>query len=77
MECLEVLERLWEYLDHELVPEEAEAVGAHLTHCEGCYPTYCCHRALLELLARQGAGCPAPSSLVVRVQSSRPSSPRP
>jgi anti-sigma factor RsiW len=53
MECEAVVIRLWEYLDQELAPEEAEAVGAHLTYCAHCYPAFCCDRALLKLLARQ------------------------
>jgi mycothiol system anti-sigma-R factor len=69
MECVEVLKRLWEYLDQELASEEAEAVGAHLSHCAGCYPSFSCDRAFLELLARQRAGCPAPPTLVARVRS--------
>jgi mycothiol system anti-sigma-R factor len=69
MECEEVLNRLWEYLDHELTREEAVAVGAHLSDCPGCYPDLCCDRAFLELLARQRAGCSAPPTLVARVRS--------
>jgi anti-sigma factor RsiW len=52
MRCEEVVIRLWEYLDDELAPEEAEAVRAHLDHCCHCHPAYCCDRAFLELLAR-------------------------
>jgi hypothetical protein len=53
MECEAVVIRLWEYLDQELAPEEAEAVGAHLTYCTHCYPAFCWDRAFLKLLARQ------------------------
>jgi mycothiol system anti-sigma-R factor len=69
MECEEVLERLWEYLDHELAPEETAAVRAHLGRCAACYPSFCCHRAFLELLARQRVGCSAPPALLARVRS--------
>ena len=68
MECREVLVSLWEYLDEELRPEEAEAVAAHLSHCESCYPAYCCDRALLELLARQRTACSAPAALVMSIR---------
>jgi mycothiol system anti-sigma-R factor len=67
MECEEVLVRLWEYLDEELGPEEAEKVQAHLRRCRGCYPAYCCDRALLQLLARQRANGSAPPSLVASI----------
>jgi anti-sigma factor (TIGR02949 family) len=68
MECKEVLICLWEYLDEELRPEEAEAVAAHLRHCGACYPTYCCDRALLDLLARQRTACSAPPALVMSIR---------
>jgi anti-sigma factor RsiW len=68
MECKEALICLWEYLDEELRPEEAEAVAAHLSHCGACYPAYCCDRALLELLARQRTTCSAPAALVRSVR---------
>jgi mycothiol system anti-sigma-R factor len=67
MECEEVLVRLWEYLDEELAPEEAEGVRAHLKGCSGCYPAYCCQRALIQLLARQRTNCSAPPALVTAV----------
>jgi mycothiol system anti-sigma-R factor len=67
MECDEVLSRLWEYLDEELAPEAAREIGAHLRWCRGCYPTYCCDRALLQLLARQRTICSAPPALVTSV----------
>lgn len=69
MECEEVLNRLWEYLDYELAPEEAKAVRAHLSDCPCCFPSFCCRRAFLELLARQRTGCSAPPTLVARVRS--------
>jgi mycothiol system anti-sigma-R factor len=67
MECEEVLVRLWEYLDDELRPEEADGVRTHLKRCPDCYPAYCCDRALLHLLARQRDRCSAPSALVTAV----------
>jgi predicted anti-sigma-YlaC factor YlaD len=69
MECEAVLERLWEYLDHELVPEEAAAVRAHLGHCTGCYPSFCCDRAFLEMLARQRVRCSAPPAFVAFIRA--------
>jgi hypothetical protein len=69
MECKEVLICLWEYLDEELRPEDAEAVAAHLCLCGGCYPAYCCDRALLDLLARQRTACSAPAALVTSVRA--------
>jgi len=68
MECEEVLIRLWEYLDQELGPKEAEEVRDHLDGCTGCYPAFGCSRALLRALARQRANCAAPPSLVQSVR---------
>jgi predicted anti-sigma-YlaC factor YlaD len=68
MECSEVERRLWEYLDDELSPEEAWAIGTHLGGCRGCRPAYQCDRALLERLAHcRLAKVPAPQSLVDRI----------
>jgi anti-sigma factor RsiW len=65
MECEEVMVRLWEYLDQELMAEEAKAVRAHLSSCGCCHPAYCCDRAFLELLARQRGLGSAPPTLVM------------
>jgi anti-sigma factor RsiW len=52
MECPEVTERLWEYLDGELAAKEAAAVRMHLVGCRHCRPHYCCDRAFLALVVR-------------------------
>ena len=52
MECREVIERLWEYLDGELAAEEAAAVAAHLAGCPTCGPRCRCDRAFLLLIVR-------------------------
>jgi mycothiol system anti-sigma-R factor len=69
MECEEVLIRLWEYLDHELGPEEARSVRQHLFGCLSCRPAYHCDRAFLDLLARLRTQSRAPRSLVLWVHS--------
>ncbi len=50
MECAEITDRLWEYLDGELAAEEAAAVGQHVTGCAHCNSHCCCDRAFLELV---------------------------
>lgn len=72
MECEEVLIRLWEYLDQELGPEEAQSLGEHLYTCLSCRPAYHCDRAFLELLARQRTSCKAPRSLVLWMRTGFP-----
>jgi anti-sigma factor (TIGR02949 family) len=69
MDCEAVVSLLWEYLDRELGSEEAGAVRAHLSRCPGCHPLYRCHRAFLELLARQRERCSASPSLRLAIRS--------
>ena len=69
MRCEDVLNRLWEYLDEELGPEEAEVIRAHVGTCPHCHPADCCDRAFLTLLARQRSSCSAPPTLVMWVRS--------
>lgn len=70
MECPEVVDRLWEYLDGELAAKEADAVGQHLAGCAGCLPRYQCDRAFLALVVRSlRAAGPAPARLHVAVRA--------
>lgn len=64
MECSEVTDRLWEYLDGELAAKEAAAVDRHLGSCPFCRPHCSCDRAFLVLLVRSlGRPCAAPATL--------------
>jgi mycothiol system anti-sigma-R factor len=64
MECREVIERLWEYLDDELAAKEAAAVDGHLAGCPFCRPRCRHDRAFLLLIARSlSAECSAPPGL--------------
>ncbi|MGH7510623.1 MAG: zf-HC2 domain-containing protein [Gemmatimonadales bacterium] len=67
MECEAALVLLWEYLDEELGPEEAEAMASHLSGCPRCRPACCCDRGFLALLARQRSHCAAPPALVAAI----------
>ena len=65
MECEEVLIRLWEYLDQELGPKEAEAMRDHLDGCPSAIPLLAAAVLYFVLLARQrselrGSGGPGP-----------------
>lgn len=68
MECEEVSSHLWEYLDEELEPEEADSIGEHLRECPWCRTAYCCRRAFLDLLARQRDTCMTPRTLMIRLR---------
>jgi anti-sigma factor (TIGR02949 family) len=37
LDCEEALRRLFEFLDHELAPEERDAMQRHLQTCRSCY----------------------------------------
>ncbi len=68
MECPEVTERLWEYLDGELAAKEAAAVGVHLAGCPHCQPHYRCDRAFLVVVVRSLTHpCAVPAGLRARV----------
>jgi anti-sigma factor (TIGR02949 family) len=64
MECPEVIERLWEYLDGELAAKEAAAIDDHLAGCPNCLPRCRCDRAFLTLVVRSlNHPCPVPEGL--------------
>jgi mycothiol system anti-sigma-R factor len=70
MECREVIDRLWEYLDDELAAEEAAAVRHHLAGCPSCHPRYRFDRTFLLVIVRTlTAPCPAPAGLSESVRA--------
>jgi len=50
MDCKQVFERLDDYLDRELSPEEVVLVEAHLRDCEHCALDYRFEREILDSL---------------------------
>jgi mycothiol system anti-sigma-R factor len=70
MECREVIERLWEYLDDELAAKEAAAVEGHLAGCPWCRPHFRYDRAFLIVVVRSlCAAPPAPAGLHAAVRA--------
>ena len=70
MECREVIDRLWEYLDDELAAEEAAAVRHHLAGCGACPSRCSCDRTFLLVIVRAlRAPRPAPPHLHALVRS--------
>ena len=67
-ECETAMESLWEFLDAELAPGAARAVGAHLDACERCAPKVHAALAFKRMVRRAGAVVPAPASLRDRVR---------
>ena len=71
MDCSEITERLWEYLDGELAAKEAVAVNGHLDGCPCCRRHHRCDRAFLLLVGRALARpvlAPASLHFAIRVQ---------
>jgi mycothiol system anti-sigma-R factor len=64
--CEEALDRLYEYIDNELPPEELRRVAEHLENCTNCDAERRVNERIKELVA----GCPkeeAPDDLRARV----------
>ncbi len=64
--CEEALDRLFEFIDNELPPEELRRVGAHLKECTGCDA----ERKVNERIKSIVASCPkeeAPEELRAKV----------
>ncbi len=65
--CADTLPLLWELIDHELAPDVAERVRAHLAVCPRCFPQYDFQRAFVVFLRRSGE-TPVPADLPERVR---------
>jgi mycothiol system anti-sigma-R factor len=65
--CTEAVERLWEFLDHELDDHDRQAVEAHLAFCRRCCGELEFARHLRRLLATKSAGEP-PDAVRVRLE---------
>jgi len=55
IDCHGIMKRLWEYLDGELPPDEADRIRDHLAMCARCYPQYRHQLAFLALVSRAAA----------------------
>ncbi len=56
IQCHAALEKIFEWLDDELDPSEAAAVGEHLETCARCYPRLTFERAFREAMRRAPHG---------------------
>jgi len=52
LDCDAVMRQLWDYLDGELTAEREEAVRAHLTMCNRCFPQKNFEESFLRVLAQ-------------------------
>jgi len=65
-ECDEALDRLFAFLDSELVPSDAEQVRAHLADCRPCLEEFDVE-AVVKKVVRRSCQEAAPAELRVRI----------
>lgn len=68
LDCQEVMQQLWAYLDRELTPDRMVAVSSHLALCTRCYPQFNFERAFLKALREVLYGHQDITALRERVQ---------
>jgi mycothiol system anti-sigma-R factor len=68
-ECEEALDRLFEYIDHELPEEELARIGAHLKECPPCEAEHQINEKIKRRVHATGDDC-APDSLRAKVLES-------
>jgi anti-sigma factor (TIGR02949 family) len=62
-DCEQVLERMYEFLDHELDTATGDAIRQHLAACEPCLDRFDVEQALRTLVRHRCGGDVAPSHL--------------
>lgn len=60
IDCRDVLEQLYEYIDGELDEETVRKIRKHLKLCKKCYPRYDFERAFVNFLRDHGRICAPP-----------------
>ncbi len=53
IDCADVVDQLYEYIDEELDDEAVERIRAHLRLCKRCFPRYDFEKAFLRFLSEQ------------------------
>jgi mycothiol system anti-sigma-R factor len=68
-DCSTVLERIYEYIDHEMADDDCESVKQHLDECSPCLAEYGLDQAVKALVHRS-CGCDtAPEQLRDKILS--------
>ena len=67
MNCREMKDKLYAFIDQELPEADATALRAHLDHCRGCDEELLFERAFLERLRDCCTSDRAPSTLRERI----------
>lgn len=71
LNCDEVAERLYSYLDRELSPEEMAAVQRHLDTCPRCRRWFVFEENILRLVGECARRVRAPEELAARIRELR------
>ena len=66
-ECEHVLDRIYEFLDHELDSASSDEIREHLVGCEPCLDRYDVEQAVKTLVNRSCGGDKAPTHLRSKV----------
>ena len=69
MDCREVAEELYLYLDRELAPDEVRQVARHLQRCPGCFELTSFESGVMKLIRRDCGAERAPEELKQRLSS--------
>jgi len=67
-ECEEALDRLFEYIDHELPEDEIDRIGEHLKECPPCHAEHVINEKIKRMVNRTGTDT-APDELRARILS--------
>jgi mycothiol system anti-sigma-R factor len=68
-DCEHMLERVYQFLDHELDTASSDEIREHLASCEPCLDRYDVEQAVKALVSRSCGGDKAPSNLRTKVLS--------
>ena len=69
IECEHVLERVYEFLDHEVDTATGDEIRAHLSECEPCLDRFDVEQAVKSLVKRCCGNDKAPAHLRVSIMT--------
>lgn len=67
MDCDDLLEKLYPYLDRELSSAELEDVRSHLDHCDGCESSFVLERIFLDRIRSSATSDVCPTGVRERL----------
>jgi mycothiol system anti-sigma-R factor len=68
--CIDMGERLYDYIDREMSPAEEVAVRRHLASCEPCQGQVLCEEQFLAAVRAKCRATSAPAGLLERIRQS-------